>query len=404
MKKLFSVDLKRLLQNRTTILISVLAPLILVLLISLTVAPYFFSNVRTNNFSVAVYNEDNDPLTVSILKGLIESESLSGLISVEFVSDEEDGLAALEDGAAAYIHIPAGMQETLYNGGSTEITYVGNANMPLEDALLYETLSSGVDLVSYAQHAVNVLYWDSRDYGVDQDTAAAEYSSTARTFFMSVLARAVLYEDTDLTSPLGSALPIEYYAASFLILFVALGAMPVARITADDHETGLIHRQLLSGSAPRTCFVSRWLAGTVFSFLQFFVLAAALGILAGAASNFSGNLLVLLLAGLLLCGFISLGMLLVGLLSRRAPMAVRVAFMAALFLALAGGLIVPSAFLPQAVRDICYYSPFAAALRLCIAGLFDHRATGVGLYSLVLLGYIALLLPVSLRRFQRRSH
>ena len=107
---------------------------------------------------------------------------------------------------------------------------------------------------------------------------------------------------------------------------------------------------------------------------------------------------------LLLCGFLSLGMLLVGLVSRRAPMAVRVAFMAALFLALAGGLIVPSAFLPQAVRDVCYYSPFAAALRLCIAGLFDHRATGIGVYSLLLLGYIALLLPVALGLFQRRSH
>ena len=404
MKKLLSVDLKRLLQNRTAILISVFAPLILVLLISLTVAPYFFSNVRAENFSVAVYNEDDDPLTISILHGLIESRSLGGLISVEFVSDEDAGLAALEGGAAAYIHIPAGMQDTLYNGGSTQITYVGNANMPLEDALLFETLSSGVDLVSYAQHAVNVLYWDSRDYGIDQETAVAEYTSTARTFFFSVLARAVLYEDTDLTSPLGSALPIEYYAASFLILFVALGAMPVARITADDHETGLIHRQLLSGNAPRTCFVSRWLAGTVFSFIQFFVLTVALGVLAGAAADFSGNLLILLLAGVLLCGFISLGMLLVGLLSRRAPMAVRVAFMSALFLALAGGLIVPSAFLPQTIRDICYYSPFAAALRLCIAGLFDGEATGIGGYSLLLLGYIVLLLPLSLGRFQRRSH
>jgi|AGTN01.3.fsa_nt_gi ABC-2 type transporter. len=404
MKKLFKVDLKRLLQNKAAILISVFAPLILVLLISLAVAPYFFSNVRAENFFVAVYNEDDDPLTKSILQGLIESESLGGLISVQFAPDEQEGLAALDDGAAAYIHIPAGMQDTLYHGGHTQITYVGNADMPLEDALLFETLNSGIELVSYAQHAVNVLYWDSRDYGIDNETAAAEYSATAKIFFLSVLARASLYEDTDLTSPLGSALPVEYYAVSFLILFVALGAMPIARITADDHATGLIHRQLLSGHTPRACFLSRWLAGAVFSFIQFFVLAVALGIIAGAAAKFQGNILILLLSGLLLCGFLSLGMLLVGLLSRSAPLAVRVAFMSALFLALMGGLIVPSAFLPQAIRDICYYSPFTAALRLGIAGLFDGEAQGVALYSLVLLGSIALPLPVSLKRFQRRSH
>lgn len=404
MKKLFSVDLKRLLQNKTAILLSIFAPLILVFLISLTVAPYFFSNVRAKNFFVAVYNEDDNAMTKSILQGLIDSESLNGLIRVKFVADEEEGLNALEDGAAAYIHIPYGMQDTLYNGGRCDITYVGNADMPLEDALLYETLSSGVELVSYAQHACNVLYWDSRDFGVDEQTAGRVYSSAAQVFFISVLARGALYEDTDLTSPLGSALPVEYYAASFLVLFVSLGALPVARITADDHETGLIHRQLLSGNAPRVCFVSRWLAGTLFLFIQFAVLAASLGVLAGAASKYSGSMLILLLSGVLLCAFLSLGMLLVGLLSRSAPLAVRVAFMSVLALSLLGGLLVPSAFLPQAIRDVCYYSPLAAALRLGIASLFDGRAQGIGLFSLVLLGYIALLLPVALQRFQRRAH
>jgi hypothetical protein len=404
MKKLFTMDLKRLLQNKAAILISVFAPLILVLLISLTVAPYFFSNVRAESFSVAVYNEDEDPLTRMILKSLTESDSLGGLISVEYVSDEREGLEALDDGAAAYIRIPADMQATLQGGGRAQITYVGNADMPLEDALLFETLNSGVELVSYAQHAVNMVYYDSVDYGIDTETAASQFSSTTKIFFLNVLGRASLYEDTEETSPLGSALPVEYYAVSFLILFVALGAMPIARITADDHATGLIHRQLLSGNAPRTCFISRWLAGTVFSFIQFFVLAVALGLIAGAASKFSGNILTVALCGLLLCGFISLGMLLVGLLSRSAPLAVRVAFMSVLLFALLGGLIVPSAFLPQFVRDICYYSPFTAALRLGIAGLFDAKAQGVLLYSLLLIGYIALLLPISLKRFQRRSH
>ncbi len=281
---------------------------------------------------------------------------------------------------------------------------MGNADMPLEDALLFETLSSGVELVSYGQHAVNMLYRDSRDYGIDTTTAGDIYTSTRLGFVTDVLGRSALYENTEEASPLGSALPVEYYAASFLILFVALGALPVARITADDHETGLIHRQLLSGHSARTCFASRWLAGTVFSFIQFLVLAIALGIIAGAASKFSGSLPILLLSGLLLCGFISLGMLLVGLLAKSAPLAVRVAFMSALFFALLGGLIVPSAFLPQLIRDVCYYSPFAAALRLCIAGLFDGNAQGIILYSLLLLCCIALLLPISLKRFQRRSH
>jgi len=100
MGKLFAVDLRRLLQNRSAIIIAVLAPLVLVLLISLAVAPYFFADVRAENFHVAVLNEDDDPLTVSILQGLIESESLGGLIEVRFVDSELEGFAAVEAGAA----------------------------------------------------------------------------------------------------------------------------------------------------------------------------------------------------------------------------------------------------------------------------------------------------------------
>ena len=403
MGKLFAVDLRRLLQNRSAIIIAVLAPLVLVLLISLAVAPYFFADVRAENFHVAVLNEDDDPLTVSILQGLIESESLGGLIEVRFVDSELEGFAAVEAGAAAYIHVPHGMQETLRSGGNTNITYFGNRDMPLEDALLFETLNSGTLLVSHAQHAVNSLYHETVAAGHDEQAASDAFSATSAVFFSQVLNRDALYEQTDETSPLGGALPIEYYAASLLVLFVALGALPIARITADDAQTGLVHRQLLSGHSAAACFISRWLAGSVFLMIQYTVLAVALILLSGTVSAFFGNAAVLLLCGVLLCLFVSLGMMLAGLLSRSAGAAVGISFMGALGLALLGGLLVPSAYMPAVIRDVSYYTPFSAALRLGISGMFDGRAAGIWIFSVVMIGYIAVLLPLSIKRFARRT-
>jgi len=403
MKKLFAVDLRRLLHNRIVILTAIAAPLILVLLVSLVVAPYFFSDVRARNFFVVVYNEDDNEVTKGILESLVESESLGGLITVEFVDSEEDGLAAIDNGAAAYIHVPLGMQDILYGGSSTVITYVGNPDMPLEDRLLFETLSSGTALVSHAQHAVNVLYDKSVDAGVGRQTASEAYRRTALTFFAEVMSRDELYEETEETSPLGGALPSEYYAASFLILFVALGALPVARITAADHGSGLIHRQLLSGHRTAACFVSRWLAGGAFALMQYIVLAAALGIIAGVRFSVGGAA-VLLMNGALLCAFISLGMMLIGLYARTASAAVRIAFLAVLALALMGGLMVPSAYMPAFIRDVSYYTPMSAALRLGIYGISGGRAGGVGLFAGTLAVFIAVLLPVSIGRFQRRIH
>ncbi len=403
MRKLFAVDLKRLLNNKTAILFAVGAPLILVLLISFAVAPYFYADVRAQNFTVAVYNEDDDPMTNSILQGLIESRSLNGLIDVEFVQSEEEGRAAVAQGAAAFVHIPDGMQDTLYAGGQSKISYYGNPNMPLEDALLFETLESGVELVSHAQHAVNVLYNNSLGAGIDRKTATDTYNHMAKTYFASVLARSALYEKTDTTSPLGGALPIEYYAVSFLVLFVALGGLPVVRITAYDSETGLIHRQLLSGQTPLKCFLSRWLSGGVFLFLQFIVLAAALGIIAQNGIAFTGSIPTLIISGVLLSLFVSLGMVLIGLLSKTAAFSVRAAFLTALALSLLGGLLIPSAYMPAIIRDISYYTPFSAALRLGIVGLFDGKASGLSLFAAVLAVYMAALLPIGIRRFQRRT-
>jgi len=402
MKKLFAVDLKRLLNNKATVLFTVGAPLLLVLLIAFAVAPYFYANVRARNFTVAVFNEDDDPLTQSILRGLIESKSLGGLISVDFVESEAEGREAVRNGAAAFIHIPPGMQDTLSDNGRCAIRYYGNPQMPLEDALLYETLDSGVGLVSGAQHAINVLYWDGIGAGVEESAAADAYGRMMKVFFGGILSRSALYEDTDVTSPLDGALPIEYYAASLLVLFAALGGLPIARMTADDGETGLVHRQLLSGHSPLACVMSRWLSGGLFLFVQYAALALALGLIAGGGT-YGGSLLALAGGGALLCLFLSLGMMLIGLMSQSPAFSVRAAFLGALALALLGGLLVPSAYMPAFVRDISYYTPFSAALRLCIAGLFNGQASGTPVFSAVLAAFCVVLFPLVISRFQRRA-
>ena len=397
MMKLLKVDLKRLLQSRAVLLFALAAPIALVLLVSLAVAPYFYANVRAQPFTVAVWNEDDDAMTQTLLKGLVESRSLAGLIHTEFVGSEQEGLDAVKNGAAAYVHIPKGMQDTLVSGGRSVIEYTGNPNMPLEDALLFETLDSGMGLVSHAQHAANMLYWDSLDAGLSWETAADAYNTAARAYFSGVLMRSALYEDTEETSPLGGALPVQYYAASFLVLFVALGGLPVARITADDTTAGLIHRQLLSGYAPRVCFVSRWLAGAALLLMQYAVLAVALGLMVG----FTGGLPALLLGGVLLSLFLSLCMVMAGLWSKTSGTAVRAAFLTTLALALLGGLLVPSAYMPGVIREISYYSPLSAGLRLAIGGLFDASAGGTWMFAGILAAFTAVLLPLGVIRFQR---
>lgn len=394
-------DLKRLFYGRTALIIAIAAPIVLVLLISIMVAPYFYSNVRTENFTVAILNEDDHPLTQMILKELIESRSLGGLIQAKFVNSEKEGIDSVEQGAAAFIHIPEKMQERLFTQRMV-IGYYGNAKMPLEDALLFETLSSGIEMVSYATNAAQIFYNLAVEHGAEQEQAEHLKKNMIDTFFSNILfGRAALYEQSEQASPLGGSLPLEYYAASLLVFFVALGSLPIARISADDGAAGLLHRQLLSGRAPIKCFFSRFIAGALFLFVQYAILSLTFCFIAGATHQ--GSILLLMIFGFLICLFLSLLALNIGFASKTPALAVTSVFFITLALALIGGLLLPVAYMPSVVRDISYYTPFSAALKLCIAGMFDKGVHGLLLYAAILSAGILLLLATGLRRFLRRA-
>ena len=398
MKKLFLTDFKRLLQSKTSIIITILAPLILVVLISLTIAPLYFSDVRLDYFHITVLNEDTDPSTKLIADSLIKSDTLKGLIDVRFVDTKQEGLDSLEEGSVAFIHIPPGLQDSLYYGDQVIINYYGNKDRPLENALLLEALVPGIDLVNYSQNAVSELYFSIKP--IDKQLASDVFLETSAYLLINGMAIDDIYAPTQEFSPLSDILPVEFYAACLLLLFVALGGLPIARITEDDKKGGLLQRQLIGGISSFKSFISKWTAGTLLLFIQYTVLSFALLVITGRLSYFAGNIAMLFGCSLLFCALVSLVMILIALNSKSA---VYVALTTMLSLAAFGGLIIPSAYMPEAMRVISGYTPFAPALRLSLAGMFNADIENVGLYFAVILVYIAVLAPIGIRSYVRRE-
>ena len=398
MKKLFLTDLKRLLQSKTSIIITILAPLILIVLISLTIAPLYFSDVRLDYFHITVLNEDTDPSTKLIADSLIKSDTLKGLIDVRFVDTKQEGLDSLEEGSVAFIHIPPGLQDSLYYGDQVIINYYGNKDRPLENALLLEALVPGIDLVNYSQNAVNELYYSIKP--VDQQLASDVFFETSAYLLVQGMAIDDIYAPTQEFSPLSDILPVEFYAACLLVLFVALAALPIARITEDDRKGGLLQRQIIGGIPPVKSFVSKWAAGTLMLFIQYTVLCFALLMITGRLTYFAGSTLILLGCSLLFCALASLFMIVIALNSKSA---VYISLSVILTLAALGGLIIPSAYMPEILRTVSGYTPFAPALRMSLAGMFNAKIDNIGIYFAVLAAYIAVLLPIGIRSYVRRQ-
>lgn len=398
MIKLFKTDFKRLLQSRTSIIITIAAPLFLVVLISLTIAPLFFNEVRLKHFHVTALNDDNDPKTQMIAESLIRSNTLNGLIDVKFVDNKQEGLESLEEGSVAFIHIPQGLHDSLYSGDQVSVNYYGNKNKPLENALLLEALVPGVELVNYSQNAVNELYYTIKP--LDKQKASIVFDQTAAYLLIEGMAIDDIFAKTEEYSPLSDMLPVEFYASCLLLVFVALGALPIARITQDDRSAGLHSRLLIGGMSPIKSFVSKWLAGSVLLFIQFSILCFALIAITGRLSYFSGNAGILLVCGMLFCMMVSLIVINISLASKTS---VFVSLITVLSLAVVGGLIIPTAYMPGVLRTASGYTPFAPALRLSLAGMFNADIERTGAYFALLAGYIAVLFPPGYKSYVRRD-
>ena len=88
------------------------------------------------NISLPFTTRTTTPLQPELLDTILKNKEFDKLADTVFVYSDEEGFEQIEQGAAAYIHLPADMQKTIAKDEPVVIKYAGNPALPLEDALL----------------------------------------------------------------------------------------------------------------------------------------------------------------------------------------------------------------------------------------------------------------------------
>ena len=391
------MTIRRLAHSPALLLISAAAPALLLALFAAAVAPAYFSG-SMEKFTVAVQNQDNSPLTASVVEGLVENERTRGLVSAKFVSSFEEGQALLNAGAPALIVIPPGFQATLQAGGQETIRLYLNPARPLEGRLIRDVLAGGVDMVNKAQHGADAVYGALLTH-MPTDSAAGIYGSLAQTFLYSALDKGASIQTEGALSPLGRLLPVEYYAAALLSVFLCFGAMGVADLTARDKDAGVLERELSMGRSSGSVVGVRAGAGAILIVLQGIPAFALVLLLTGSGFWYAGSPLLALPALLLLAAAAAAGGAWAGVAS---PGAVRLVFLSLCALALLGGAAVPASQLgPLSV--LAPYTPVNAAMHLVSNTLFFFDQADFQRACAVLLAYLVLFLSGTLLAARRRA-
>ena len=401
MGRIILLNIKRMAGNKLLLLVLTLAPLLLLSVFGSVVAPVFFSG-GLEKARIAVLNEDTDPLTGSIIEGLIEDEKTRGMLEVVFVSSREEGLRLLKSGAAAFISVPAGFQETLRGGGKSYLQLAMNPSRQLESMLISDVLESDVGMVNDAQRAVNSLYQALLADGMPKDQAGDAYYSAARHFMVQALNRKAVIDVQGELSPLGSLMPVEYYASALLAVFLFFSAMAVAGLTAQDGANCVLDRHLAGGRSSASYIATRTVSGAALIALQG-IPAVGLILLAYSSGFWYTGAPALALPALLLLAFtVSVFGVCVGILCRGRDVAVKVVFLLVSVLATLGGAVIPASGLGP-LADIAPWTPVYAALRLLSSSIFFFSGPEFLESAVVLLVYSILFFAVSYAMTRKKA-
>lgn len=388
MVKTILLNFKRLTGNKLLFLLLALAPLLLLSAFGSVIAPVFFSG-GMEKVNIAVLNEDTNPLTNSITKGLVEDEKTRGLLSVHSVSTPQEGTRLLDSGAAALISVPSGFQETLQNGGQSFIGLRLNASKRLESALIRDVLESDVQMVNDAQKAVHALYDALVSSGMPEENAADTYYEAAKYFMVQALNRNAAIDVQGELSPLGRLMPVEYYASALLAVFLFFSAMSISAQTAQDSENSMLDRHLSSGRGYASYVWVRVASGAALILLQGIPAIGLILLATNTGFFYTGSLALAFPVLLLFACAVSAGGVWAGLLCKGRDAAAKVVFLIICIMAVLGGAVIPASGLGP-FAGIAPYMAVNASMRLFSSSLFFFDQAEFLQSSVVLLAYMVL--------------
>jgi len=363
MKKSIAMDLKRLLINKTGMAVLIFAPVVILLCFGSVIAPVFFN--AEGGFSIALLVEDTDPFTASVVESLVKTEQNRSVLTIKNVYSLEEGKALLnQNEAVCLIQIPQGFQRSLLSGGKSAVTFYENAAKPLECAIIKKVLSSGITLVNEAQKSVNALY--ASLYGhIPVEEAKKAYSDAAKVFLLTALNKSAVFK-SETVSPLGALQPLEYYAASLLVIFLSLNSLGLSAMTSSDNANGVTLRHLLSGRRPVGVALSRTFSGALFVLTQGLPLLILYMPICIKSFAYGGNLYLMPLSLAALSLLVSSFAYCMGNLFKGGSVKVFAVITALLF---AGGAVIPLSGY-GIFSGIAAYTPFSAALKTVFNAFF----------------------------------
>ncbi len=362
-------DLRQKVRDRSAIILSVVAPLMLAFLFSAMLP----AGSDVFKATYAVVDLDGGPIARALVDGPLAGLGPSGITVVAAVNEAEARGRVTGGSAQAAIVIPAGFSAAVQSGQQAHVTIVGSVNATIATQVLQSIVSSFGSSVAGVQLAVATVT-------AAGGTGAGDPASIARE--AQAMAAPVTIATASTTDRLAAS--NTYYAASMAVLFVFFAAQFGVVSLLGERRAGTLARMLASPISARTVLLGKLLVSIVLGAVSMTIIAVATTLLLGARWGDPLAVAALILTTVLAASGIAL--VIVGF-ARTEDQAAGLTAIVAMVLAVLGGSFFPLSQAPAALATLSLATPHAWFLR-GIGDLASGEGIAVVLPSVAVLGLL----------------
>lgn len=393
---LWRLEGKRTLKMLPAMLAEALIILMLLGAIAFGAVKLFYQDSPVMQITIALVEEQESPLMDMALTYVRGMESISESCRFLPVSKEE-GFAMLEKGeAAALVLLPGGVIEGILNGSNVPVQVYFPENAGIESALLKELTDAGVRMLDVAQAQIYGIYDTAREYGTLENLSVLEADIDWYNLAFA-LERLALFR-TQEVSATGNLSMTEYAVASgfiFFLLLLGMACYPMMQPYSDVMKKQLVREGVSIGWQ---CF-GKWLCGLgamgIGCLCFGLVIKGGLSLF-GYARWFpkpqSGQTAAWAMTCVLILLCITTFVFLIFQVAGSGTAAILILFFLAVIMMYVSGGFLPSAFLPDAVREVGKFLPttylieaagslYRGTVSIRTAGILMLFTTGFGIVA-----------------------
>ncbi|MBQ6806261.1 MAG: ABC transporter permease [Lachnospiraceae bacterium] len=235
-----------------------------ILIVSLLVAvafgagKFFYRDKPLIQITIAVVEEEENPMTELMLQYLQNMESISENCQFQVMGEAEAFGLLQEQKVAAVLVLPSQLVEGILNGENTPVQIYFPENAGMESALLKELTDAGVGMLRVAQAEIYGIYDTAEKFDALEKLSMLEADINQKNLAFA-LDRMALFQEKNVSATDGLTL-MQYYTASgmiFALLLLGMACYPMMQ-PYTKVMSGQLFRQGIG--MMKQCF-GKWMCG-----------------------------------------------------------------------------------------------------------------------------------------------